>query len=97
MSFFDGNYDSNKDFFEEEAEEVLQNYINTWNGRPGSVKKAIFGIPRIWIEKMLKADLAMSQFLSWMRIKPETKEKLNTKFQEIYPEMLKFLNLDYKG
>lgn len=83
MSFFDGNYDSNKDFFEEEAEEVLQNYINTWNERP-----LMFGFDA-WKQKMIRADLAMSQFLSGMRIKPETKEKLNAKFQEIYPKMLK--------
>jgi hypothetical protein len=91
MSFFDGNYDSNKDFFEEEAEEVLQNYIDTWAKRPGSVEKAIFGVSKMWKDQMIKADLAMSRFLSGMRIKPETKEKLNAKFQEIYPEMCKLI------
>jgi hypothetical protein len=91
MSFFDGNYDSEKDFFEEEAEEVLQNYIATWNERPRIVIKQICGVSKTWKQKMIKADLAMSQFLSGMRIKPETKEKLLAKFQEIYPQMLKFL------
>ncbi len=92
MSFFDGNYDVEKPFFEEEAEEVLQNYINTWNRRP-TVIAQMFGLSvfQEWKKKMIKADLAMSQFLSGMRIKPETKEKLNTKFQEIYPEMCKLI------
>jgi hypothetical protein len=91
MSFFDGNYDSDKDFFEEEAEEVLQFYIDTWNERPNLAVKTICGVSKTWKQKMIKADLAMSQFLSGMRIKPETKEKLNAKFQEIYPQMIKFL------
>lgn len=92
MSFFDGNYDHEKLFFEEEAEEVLQNYINTWNKRP-TVIAQMFGLSvfQKWKQKMIKADLAMSQFIEGMRIKPETKEKLITKFKEIYPKMLKIV------
>lgn len=93
MSFFDGNYDSNKPFFEEEAEEVLQNYIETWNARPGTVVAMFWGNDA-WKKRMIKADLAMSQFIEGMRIKPATKKRLADKFAEIYPEMVNlFKNL----
>jgi hypothetical protein len=78
-----------KEYLDEKAQQLLDTYIETFDKCPSSLVINLRpGKARQWKEEMTKADLAVSGFIE-ARISPEMKEKLVSKFKEIYPQMLK--------